>query len=404
VTGCSTGVDLTSPVITAGSTPGLTYSYYTDPSQVDYVPVPSRVTTSGIYFIKGVNKAGCNDIKPIKVIIKDPPLLVVTNPPGVCKPQTVDLTAPSITEGSEPGLVLTYWKDFITTIPLANPNAITASGRYYIMGSKNGGCGAVMPVDVKIGAIPNIVVHDPTGCGKVNLADPAIITGGTSDVSYTYWMDAAATLRIDDTYNITQSGTYYIVASANSGCSIIRPVLVTVNPIPVFTVIDPTPVAYPILTVDVTTAVNQSLSLTFTYWMDSLIRKPLINPRAVDKRGRYFIRGTNEFGCSLILPVNISIIPPPEPIVYVPTGFTPNNDGLNDLFKIKIIGEVSINHFTIYSRWGQTVYDDPNLNHFWNGKLKSTELPIGVYIWLLDGVDTYFKKSFAKKGLITLIR
>jgi len=404
VTGCSTGVDLTSPVITAGSTPSLTYSYYTDLSQLDYVPVPSRVTTSGTYYIKGVNKAGCNDMKPIKVIIKDPPLLIVNNPPGVCMPQTVDLTAPAITADSESGLTLTYWKDFITTIPLPNPNAIATSGRYYIMGAKNGGCGAVMPVDVKIGAIPNIVINDPTGCGKVNLTDASIISGGTPDISYTYWMDAAATLSIDDPANITQTGIYYIVASSTSGCSIIRPVSVTINSIPVFTVTDPAPVAYPLLTVDMTTAVNQSLPLTFTYWLDSLTRKPVINPRSVDKRGRYFIRGTNEFGCSLIQPVNIVIIPPPEPIVYVPTGFTPNNDGLNDLFKIKIIGEISINHFRIFSRWGQTVYDDPNLNHFWNGKLKSTELPVGVYIWLLDGIDTYFKKPFARKGLITLVR
>lgn len=404
VTGCSTGVDLTSPVITAGSTPGLTYSYYTDLSQLDYVPVPSRVTTSGTYYIKGVNRSGCNDMKPIKVNIKDPPLLVVNNPKGVCKPQKIDLTDPAVTAGSEPALVLTYWKNFITTIPLPNPNAVDTSGRYYIMGAKNGGCGAVMPVDVKIGAIPNIIIHDPTGCGKVNLTDASVISGGTSDVSYTYWMDAAATVNIDDPANITQTGTYYIVASSSSGCSIIRPVSVTVNPVPVFTVTNPAPVAYPVLTVDMTTAVNQSLPLTFTYWMDSLTRKPVINPRTVDRRGRYFIRGTNEFGCSLIQPVNIVIVPPPEPIVYVPTGFTPNNDGLNDLFKIKIIGEVSINHFRIFSRWGQTVYDDPNLSHFWNGKLKSTELPIGVYIWLLDGVDTYFKKPFARKGLITLVR
>ena len=175
-------------------------------------------------------------------------------------------------------------------------------------------------------------------------------------------------------------------------------------PIPDFTVTDPSPVVYPVLTVDLTTAVNQNASLVFTYWLDSLTRKPVINPRAIDKRGRYFIRGTNEFGCTLIKPVNAVIIPPPEPIVYTPTGFTPNNDGLNDLFKVKIIGEININHFRIYSRWGQLVYDDPNLSHNWNGKLKSTELPLGVYIWLLDGFDTYFKKPFNRKGLITLIR
>jgi gliding motility-associated-like protein len=404
ITGCSTGVDLTSPAITAGGTPGLTYSYYTDLNQTNYVPVPSKVTTSGIYYIKGVNKAGCNDIKPIKVTVMEPPNLTITNPAGVCMPQKIDITDPAITAGSESGLLLTYWKNSATTIPLPNPNAIDISGTYYIMGIKNGGCGAVKPVDVKIGEVPNIVIHNPTGCGKVDLTDASVTSGSTPGISYTYWMDAAATVSLPDPNAVTVSSTYHIMASASSGCSIIRPVLVTVNPIPDFIVTDPAPVVYPVMTIDLTSAVNQNADLTYTYWLDSLTRKPVINPRAVDKRGRYFIRVTNEFGCCLIKPVNAVIIPPPEPIVYAPTAFTPNNDGLNDLFKIKIIGEVNTSHFRIYSRWGQTVYDDPNLSHYWNGKLKGTELPVGVYIWILDGFDTYFKKPFAQKGLITLIK
>src|SRR5665647_1229662 len=306
ITGCSTGVDLTSPAITAGSTPGLTYSYYTDLNQTNYVPVPSKVTTSGIYYIKGVNKAGCNDIKPIKVTVMEPPNLTITNPAGVCMPQKIDITDPAV------------------TVSLPDPNAVTVSS------------------------------------------------------------------------------TYHIMASSSSGCSIIRTVLVTVNPIPDFIVTDPAPVVYPVMTIDLTSAVNQNADLTYTYWLDSLTRKPVINPRAVDKRGRYFIRATNEFGCSLIKPVNAVIIPPPEPIVYAPTAFTPNNDGLNDVFRIKIIGEISVNHLKIYNRWGQVVFDDSNLNRHWNGKLKGIELPVGVYIWILDGFDTYFKKPFAQKGLITV--
>ena len=404
ITGCSTGVDLTSPAITAGSTPGLTYSYYTDLNQTNYVPVPSKVTTSGIYYIKGVNKAGCNDIKPIKVTVMEPPNLTITNPAGVCMPQKIDITDPAITAGSESGLLLTYWKNSATTIPLPNPNAIDISGTYYIMGIKNGGCGAVKPVDVKIGEVPNIVIHNPTGCGKVDLTDASVTSGSTPGISYTYWMDAAATVSLPDPNAVTVSSTYHIMASASSGCSIIRPVLITVNPIPDFIVTDPAPVVYPVMTIDLTSAVNQNADLTYTYWLDSLTRKPVINPRAVDKRGRYFIRATNEFGCSLIKPVNAVIIPPPEPIVYAPTAFTPNNDGLNDVFRIKIIGETSVNHLKIYNRWGQVVFDDSNLNRHWNGKLKGIELPVGVYIWILDGFDTYFKKPFAQKGLITLVK
>lgn len=404
ITGCVTGVDLTSPAITAGSSPGLIFKYYTDINQINYVPIPTMVTTSGIYYIKGINKVGCNEIKPIRVIVNEPPNLVITNPAGVCIPQKIDITDPAITAGSEPGLQITYWENLIATIPLLTPKAIDKGGTYYIKGYKDGSCEIIKPVVVKIGVIPNIVIHNPTGCGKVDLTEPAVTAGSTAGIGYTYWADAAATISLPDMNNITVSGTYYIKASSTSGCAIIRPVLATVNPLPDFTITDPKPVTYPVTTIDITTAVNHTIGLSYTYWLDSLTRKPVGNPRAVDKRGRYFIRATNEFGCSTIKGVNAIILPPPQPIVYVPNAFTPNNDGINDVFRIKVIGETSINHLKIYSRWGQLVYDDPNFNHKWNGKLKGTELPAGVYVWILDGTDTYYKKSFAHKGLITLVR
>ena len=113
----------------------------------------------------------------------EPPNLTITNPAGVCMPQKIDITDPAITAGSESGLLLTYWKNSTTTIPLPNPNAIDISGTYYIMGIKNGGCGAVKPVDVKIGEVPNIVIHNPTGCGKVDLTDASVTSGSTSGIS-----------------------------------------------------------------------------------------------------------------------------------------------------------------------------------------------------------------------------
>lgn len=404
IKGCMSGVDITSPAVTTGSTPGLNYSYFTDLSQTNYVPIPSRVTASGTYYIKGVNRVGCNDIKPIRVIIIDPPNLLITSPAGVCMPQKIDITDPDITAGSEAGLTLTYWQDINTTIPVPNPSAVTVSGTYYIRAITNNGCPAVKRVDVKIGAIPNIIIRNPTACGKVDLSDEDITTGSTPDLSYSYWLDAAATIPVPDPTNITLTGTYFIMASSPSGCSLTYPVMITVNPIPDFIVTDPKPVNYPVQTIDITLGVNQNTGLTYTYWLDSLTRRPLASPKAVDKRGRYFIRGTNEFGCSTIKPVNANIIPPPEPIVYVPTGFTPNNDGLNDIFKIKIIGEAAVHHLKIYNRWGHLIYDDPDMKRNWNGKLKGIDLPNGVYVWILGVTDTYHKKYFAHKGLITLIR
>ena len=403
IVGCSTGVDLTAANVTAGSTPGLSFFYYTDINQMNYVPVPTVVTQSGTYYIKGVNKVGCNDIKPIRVVIFDPPDLKITDPPGVCLPQTIDITDPAITTGSEPGLTISYWMNFAATQPLTNPAVINKAGTYYIRADKPGSCGIVKAVQVKIGEIPDIRIHDPAGCGKVDISDTGIVTGSTSNVFYSYWLDAAATNPVLSNI-ITSSGVYYIKSSSPSGCAITKPVNITVNPIPAFTVKDPPAVTYPVLSVDITNTAAPVNGLVYSYWLDSLTRKPVSNPHGITKRGRYFIRATNEYGCIAIQPVNVVILPPPQPIVYAPTGFTPNGDGLNDVFKIKIIGETTVHLLKIYNRWGELVYNNPDMNKNWDGKFKSLELPAGVYVWILAGIDTYYKKPFTQKGLITLIR
>ncbi len=404
ITGCSSGVDLTLPNITAGSSPGITYTYFTDANEINYVAFPKKVTTSGVYYIRGKNQSGCNDVKPIKVIIKPDPVFKVTDPEGVCLPKKIDITLSEITNGSEAGLTFTYWQDANATISLSNANALSNSGIYYIKTLSKYGCSLIKPVVVKIGTIPNLLIHNPTACGVVSLSAANVTAGSSPGLSYSYWTDNVATISLQTPAAITSSGNYFIKATSDSGCSVIEPVLATVNPYPVFTVTNPPTVVYPTLTVDITSSVIQNNNLVFTYWLDSLVRRPVAHPEAVDKRGTYFIKATNIYGCATIKSVYANIVPPPAPLVYAPNAFTANNDGLNDVFKIKIVGEVSINHLKIYNRWGQVVYDDPDITHHWKGKLKGVDLPVGVYIWILDGYDTYYKNSFTQKGIITLLR
>ena len=115
-------VDLTAAAVTTGSTPGLTYSYYTNAAGTVVLASPNAVATSGTYYIKGTTGAGCSDIKPVVVTINPKPTVVITNPAAICSPGTVDITAAARIRGRRssrileiPGLQLRGFRERLPT-------------------------------------------------------------------------------------------------------------------------------------------------------------------------------------------------------------------------------------------------------------------------------------------------
>ncbi|MFT3705161.1 MAG: hypothetical protein QM802_22530 [Agriterribacter sp.] len=151
-------VDLTATAVTAGSTAGLTFTYFTNASATTTLANPNAVTTSGTYYIKGTTASGCYDVKPVVVTINPVPSIVITNPAAVCTPGTVNITAVSVTAGSTSGLTYTYFTDAAATTTLASPNAVATSGTYYIKGTAASGCYDVKPVTVTINALPTAAI------------------------------------------------------------------------------------------------------------------------------------------------------------------------------------------------------------------------------------------------------
>ena len=159
---CAPGtVDITAAAITAGSTAGLTYTYFTDAAGTIVLATPNAIAVSGTYYIRGTTASGCSDIQPVVVTINAQPTVIITNPAAVCAPATVDITAAAITAGSTAGLTYTYFTDAAGTIVLASPNAVAASGTYYIRGTTASGCSDIQPVVVTINAQPTVTITNP---------------------------------------------------------------------------------------------------------------------------------------------------------------------------------------------------------------------------------------------------
>lgn len=110
----------------------------------------------GSYTFTVTNEEGCiSPPSPPVVINPQPnaPVLVINNPPTICSTETTDLTRPEITEGSEPGLILTYWRDDRAQVPLNTP-ASAPAGTYYIRAANAEGFSVISPVIVLADEMP----------------------------------------------------------------------------------------------------------------------------------------------------------------------------------------------------------------------------------------------------------
>ena len=112
---------------------------------------------------------------------------------------------------------------------------------------------------------------------------------------------------------------------------------------------------------------------------------------------------TNEFGCSDS--ISKTIITNGVVNIWVPNSFTPNGDGLNDIFKAESSASVKEFNLYIYNRWGQLVFESKNISMGWDGKFFGEEAQQGVYTWVLTFQSDNSRKTVARKnGQITLYR
>ena len=92
-----------------------------------------------------------------------------------------------------------------------------------------------------------------------------------------------------------------------------------------------------------------------------------------------------------------------KPGHYLPTAFTPNGDGLNDLAIPYLIGMKSLKSFSVFNRWGNRVFYTEKYGQGWDGKYNGLEQYTGMFVWVLQYYDVAGKLITAK-GTITVIR
>lgn len=134
-------------------------------------------------------------------------------------------------------------------------------------------------------------------------------------------------------------------------------------------------------------------------WLsDTTVRNPVATP--LDDI-TYTVKAANQEGCTGEDSITIRVLQYKD--IYVPSAFTPNADGRNDLIRPFFNGFYTLKEFSIFSRWGNRVYTTSQRGSGWNGELNGQPQEAGVYVWTLLLVDKNGEKT-ELKGTFVLIR
>jgi len=317
----TTSTDITTAAVTLGSTPGLTFSYWTNSIATNILTSPISVNAAGTYYIKGTNSFGCFDIRPITVSQFAAPTLTITNPPPVCFPSTIDLTSATVTIGSAPSLLFTYWTDASALTPYTTPGAATG-GTYYVKATNANSCYTIKPVMVSISTNPTVIITNPaTVCptSTVDLTVAPITSGSSPSLVYTYWANSIGTIPLANAAFVS-AGTYHTKGTNSSGCFDIRPVTVSQFAAPTLTITNPPPVCFP-LTIDLTSpsiTSGSSSGLGFSYWKNSSATSSLTNASAVNSSETFYVKGTDSNNCFVVASVSTTQYSQPAVTVSPP--------------------------------------------------------------------------------------
>ncbi|TAD94042.1 MAG: PKD domain-containing protein [Bacteroidetes bacterium] len=107
-------------------------------------------------------------------------------------------------------------------------------------------------------------------------------------------------------------------------------------------------------------------------------------------------------GCNATDALNVRIFKT-LPSIFVPSAFTPNGDGRNDVIRPTLAGMRQLNYFRVYNRYGQLVFETRAIGRGWDGRIKGELQATSAFVYDCQAID-YTGKLAKSSGTFTLIR
>jgi gliding motility-associated-like protein len=204
------------------------------------------------------------------------------------------------------------------------------------------------------------------------------------------WSDGGT----DSTLTVTQPGTYWVRATKNN-CTVSDTVVVSAGTLPRFSLGNDTAIC----TGNSLLLQPDNFCTQCSYLWSSNVTAPTYT---INTSGTYWLRVTNNLQCAWTDTINISGLRNCN--IWVPDIFTPNNDGLNDVFKVAGLAATPGFQFLVYNRWGQKVFETRNVAQGWNGYYGGKLQPNGSYIYFISYTSQPDNKPVRLKGTVLLVQ
>ncbi len=395
--------------------------------------------TTGNYFIQVMDTNGCFDMDTISVLFLAPSINIGNNT-AICVNDSLQLNAGS-------GFVSYEW----STGSVDSSIMIYSAGTYFVSVKDSFACTAYDTIIISLSTPAINIGTDTLFCNAFNYS----ITAGSGFANY-HWQNNSS----NSTYIITSAGLYSVTVTDIYGCtaadaitvlnnlpqvSIGNDTVICINTSATITattgfdnymwntgssvenIVAATSGVYSVTVTDsegCTTADYKNISVnnpalfigndTSTcngngimldagnsfvnyLWSNNSGEQLIITNGA----GIYSVTVTDFYGCNISDEATITYSNCVD--IIVPTGFTPNGDGLNNFFHILNASDFKSAEIKIYNRWGQLLFESNDANASWNGKYNGEDCEVGVYVFVISGKN-YLELAIFKNGNITLLR
>jgi len=304
---------------------------------------------------------------------------------------------------SKPGLVYS-WSPVqgLSNPNIANPLAAPEITTSYILTTNHdgGGCVDTDTVLVRVSIIDSSLQLSGSASFCTDSDDSAILRVRPTDSIQWFRDDRIISGANRTEYRVTQTGEYHALLFNSDGCNIstIKQKIIIDDPRPGINY----PVQYAIIDVPFELDARQfgdSVLWSPGTWLNTQTSyTPLFTGPSEQL---YTILIKTNSGCVTVDTQLVKTVKNAE--IYVPTAFTPNNDGLNDLLRPIIRGVKEIKYFRIFNRWGQLLFETKTNQRGWDGTINGIPQRGQVVVWMIEGLGAD-GIIYRQKGTSVLVR